>query len=167
MTPRTAAIAGSLTGMALLLCLAVPYVSTGFMALFGPMLVGPNPDGDMFHGLWPALIWWGSSGLALLLVLPLAAATLVLDVLTVIRAIRSRTVLGMQLIPLLTAWLVGTALVTTPVLLVISGLLQWTLGDAEVVGTLGTLVLMALLLLPFLGRAAQLVLALRLPRSPA
>lgn len=165
-SPRAVAVAGGITGLALILCLAFPYASTGFMALFGTTLAGPNPDGDMFHGLGLGLAWAGATGIALLLVIPLAVATLVLDVLTVIRAIRSRAVLGARLIPLAAAWVVGTGVVTTLVLLVIGGQLRRALGETELAEAFGVLVFAAVFLLPFLGRAAQLVLALRLRRSP-
>lgn len=109
------ALASSLVGIALILTLAVPAVTTVVFATWGGELSGPS-TGSEWDGLGVVLGYIGSNLVALAIAAVLAIAALVLDILMLVRTceLLRRRVRGA--VALLLSLAAATGVLSTPVL---------------------------------------------------
>lgn len=151
---------GSLVGIALVLACSIPFIATVVMVQWGDALAGPY-DGNKMHGIDVFLGWLVTSVGGVMLIAALAVAALTLDILMLVRLDRLRTIGARNVAPLGWSLLVGSGIVSTPILGMLLFVPVWIFG-AGLATTVALWLLLALMaLLPIAGRIAQIVTARR------
>lgn len=163
-TMRRLALAGAITGIALVLSLCVPVLATTVLFVWGEEISGPS-DGSMFHGAQVFFGWLITSLLGLTAIALLAAAALTLDILLLVRLDRLHRMRARSVAPLGWSLLAGTGLVSTPVLVVLLFVPVWIFGPGLATNTALVVLFVMMGLLPIAGRIAQ-ILASRRVRAP-
>ena len=159
---------GAGVGLALLLLLLVPVLTTFGFTRWGDELTGPS-DGAMFHGGEVFFAWLVANAVALLGILVLAVVALVLDIMMLVKlnTLQKAGAGTAATRPLLIAVLAGSALISTPIIGMLMLVPGMVFGPGRATDTALVVLLVVMFLVPVAGRVAEAVAAAQLPNRLA